>query len=100
MHLYRAITVSATVASAMVDPIPLSTTAAMPGEELALIGPSSSGKTTILRILMTLDLRRDNEAASAASHQNCRATRIDQRGNINGEQLYHTERNGICTNVG
>ncbi len=48
----------------------------MPGEKLALIDPSGSGKTTILRILMTLEGIDDGHI------------RID------GEELYHMPKNG------
>ena len=48
----------------------------MPGEKLALIDPSGSGKTTILRILMTL------ESISGGHIE------------VDGEQLYHMPKNG------
>jgi len=48
----------------------------MPREKLALIDPSGSGKTTILRILMTLE------------HIDCSQIQID------GEHLHRIERSG------
>ena len=47
-----------------------------PGEKLALIGPSGSDKTTILRILMTLE-------TIDAGHIK-----------VDGEHLWHMQRNG------
>jgi polar amino acid transport system ATP-binding protein len=45
-------------------------------EKLVIIGPSGSGKTTILRVIMTLEHPNEGHVI------------------INGQQLYHEERNG------